>query len=115
MLAALQPVQEQEDDTVNDQCRRDDRQAVQFLLDDVIEHNTDRTARDDCYDDLHPQRPGPLPFLACLAQCERIQTSEVQHDHGQDGAQLDQDIEQLEKLIAPLQRQKRIKQQQMPA
>ena len=80
-----------EQDAVNNQRGCNDQRSHEMLLHIFIESESDDARRHAGDDDFFPKFDGFVFFRSRLPGGERIQPVKVQHDDGQDGAELDDD------------------------
>ena len=85
-----------EDDAVEYEHRGNDPCVVKVLGHPVIEEYADDGRRNAADDDHAPQAPGLLALHRRLLARERVELREVEDDDGHDGADLDDDEEEIE-------------------
>ena len=82
-------------------------------LHEVVERDADDRRGYAAEHDLAPQGPGAAAPLGALRRGERVQLMEEQHADGEDGAQLDDDLEHVPELLGHVQLDELVHQDEM--
>jgi len=103
-----------ERDAVHDESHRDDVGTPEVLLHPVVERNADDGGRQAGDDGLCPERPGVAALETGLGARERVEPVEEEHEHGDDGTELDHHEEHVPEVRGHVQRHELVEQQHVP-
>ena len=96
--ATIASLEHDEHNAVQNEHGRDGDLVIEMLVHEIVERKTEHGSRQASNDDHAPKAPRAATLVDRFARREGVELMEVQREHGQDGADLDDHQKQRKKL-----------------